>query len=109
MSDAPMRSGRRAALATCALSLLLILAGLAAVSAQLATSVASPLPVEQFGPLPPPWLEFGPAGVLIGRVIVEGNCSPMLLDGIDVVMAQSTITSAAFSVVTCDALVPFGT
>jgi hypothetical protein len=59
--------------------------------------------------LPPAWLEFGPGGALLARVIVEADCPPIVLDGFAVVMTPRTTASAAFPVVACEAPIPFGT
>ena len=100
--------GAWSALAAGTLTFLLMLAGTAGVSAQHGTPIASPFPIEQSGPLPPAWLEFGPDGILIARVIVDGTCPAIELDGFDVVMTARSTRSEAFPFVACEALVPFG-
>jgi hypothetical protein len=100
---------QRATLATAASLLLLVLSGLPAGSSQLGTPIASPEPSESARSLPPAWLEFGPEGRLIARIIVEGECPPLVVDGLDVDMARRAPASDAFPVVACEATVPFGT
>jgi Calcineurin-like phosphoesterase len=107
--SAEPRCGARAAFTTSTVISLLILAGLGGVSAQPATPVASPMSTEQGSPLPPAWLEFGPDGILIARIIVESDCPAIALDGFDVVMTPRSTPSAAFPVIGCEAPVPFGT
>jgi hypothetical protein len=59
--------------------------------------------------LPPAWLEFGPDGRLIARVVVDGSCPALAVDGFDLSMSRRAPASDAFPVVTCEATVPFGT
>src|SRR5215207_4925072 len=96
----------RFAIGTAVALLLLVLSGLPAASSQLGTPVASPEPAHS---LPPAWLEFGPDGRLIARVIVENECPKLFVDGFDVGMTQRVPASDAFPVVACEATVPFGT
>lgn len=91
-----------------ALCLVLLFAGLPGVSAQHSTPVATPLPAEPIGDLPPAWLEFGPDGRLIARLIVDGECPTVQLDQLDVAMTPRTTPSATFPVVACEAAIPFG-
>ena len=89
--------------------MLMILTESHGVSAQPATPVASPISTEQIGPLPPAWLEFGPDGILIARVIVAASCPPIVLDGFDVNMTPRSTPTETFPVVACEAVVPYGT
>jgi hypothetical protein len=99
----------RVSLATTASLLLLALSGLPAASSQLSSPIASPEPGESSTSLPPAWLEFGPEGRLIARVIVDGECPFLLVDNLDVDMTRRAPASDAFPVVACEATVPFGT
>jgi hypothetical protein len=103
------RGSPRVALATAVSVLFLVLSGLPAASSQLGTPVASPEPAEPATALPPAWLEFGPEGRLIARVIVESDCPRLVADGIEVEMSRRAPESDAFPVVACEATVPFGT
>jgi hypothetical protein len=98
-----------AAFSAITVTLVLILVAWAGASAQSATPVASPIPIVQDGPLPPAWLEFGPNGILLARVIVASSCPPIVLDGFAVVMTGRSSPSESFPVVACEATVPFGT
>ncbi len=98
----------RSTLAIAVCALLLISSGLPA-SSQLGTPVASPEPGESSASLPSPWLQFGPDGTLIARVVVGGECPSLVIDGFDVSMTRRAPASDAFPVVTCEATVPFGT
>ena len=109
MVDAGRLPGARSAFTTSAMTFLLLLAGWVGVSAQSATPIASPNRIEQGGPLPRAWLEFGPDGILIARVIVSADCPSIVLDGFNVVMKSRSTPSEAFPVVACEAPVPFGT
>src|SRR5918997_1278257 len=102
-------SSPRVALATVASLLLLVLCGFPVGSSQLATPTASPEPGESAAPLPPAWLEFGPEGRLIARVIVIGECPELVIDDLNVVMTRRAPASDAFPVFACEATVPFGT
>jgi hypothetical protein len=90
----------------CALLLILTLVFPASLSALQATPVASP--VASLGPLPPAWLEFGPGGQLLARVIVAGNCPDIAFDDRVTSMRPRTSGTPAFPVITCEAVVPFG-
>ena len=103
------RWASRAALPITVLSLLAIVSLVPAVSAQPGTPLASPRPGGSTGPLPPAWLEFGPDGRLIARVIADGECPALVADGEAVGMTRRTDASDAFPVVACEATVPFGT
>ena len=109
MVDARRLRGAPSAFTTSAMTFLLLLAGWAGASAQTATPIASPIPIAQSGPLPPAWLEFGPDGMLIARIIVSADCPSIVLDGFEVVMNSRSTSSEAFPVVACEAAVPFGT
>jgi hypothetical protein len=89
--------------------LLLASTALPAASNQLATPVASPEQGESATSLPPAWLEFGPEGRLIARIIVDGECPAMLVDALDVSMTRRAPASDTFPVVACEATVPFST
>ncbi|MBA3450738.1 MAG: metallophosphoesterase [Chloroflexia bacterium] len=78
------------------------------VSAQTATPRASPVSGVSVGPLPPAWLEFGPGGTLIARVIVNGACPEIVLDDLSVTMSASATPTEAFPVIACEATIPFG-
>ena len=78
------RCSPRVVVATAVSLALLVLSGLPAASSQLGTPVASPVPGESAGSLPPAWLEFAIDGRLVARVIVEGECPPLVVDGLDV-------------------------
>jgi hypothetical protein len=91
------------------LALLVVHSVVAAVSAQLGTPIASPPATDVAAALPPAWLEFGPDGRLIARVIVERECPALAADGFDVPMSRRAPASDAFPVVTCEASIPFGT
>jgi hypothetical protein len=88
--------------------LLLIQSGLPA-AGQLGTPVASPEPAESAQSLPRAWLEFGPDGRLIARIIVEKECPAFIADEVEVGMTRRTPASDTFPVVACEATVPFGT
>jgi hypothetical protein len=90
------------------LTLFLILGGWAGVHAQQGTPVATPIPFEAIGTLPPAWLEFGPDGRLLARVIVERECPPLVADGLELTMMRRTPTSEAFPVAACESTMPFG-
>jgi hypothetical protein len=107
--NARLLCGVRAAFTAITFVSLLILAEWGAGSAQPATPVVSPNLSEQIGPLPPAWLEFGPDGILIARIVVETGCPSIMFDGFDVVMTRRSTPSAAFPVIACEAPVPFGT
>jgi hypothetical protein len=96
----------RVSLATATSFLLLLLSGFPAASSQLGTPIASPEPAAS---LPPAWLEFGPEGRLIARVIVDGECPSLVIDDLDVDMTRRAPASDAFPVTACEATVPFGT
>jgi hypothetical protein len=91
-----------------ALVLLLMLGSIPGIHAQTATPIASPDTRDSDDVLPPAWLEFGPDGRLIARVIVAADCPAIALDGIETAMAPRTRPSEAFPVVACEATVPFG-
>lgn len=92
-----------------ALALLLPLLLLPARSiAQQATPVASPVASAPIGPLPPAWLEFGPRGQLLARVIVDGPCPQVLIDDQPAQMQPRTPASDNFPVIACEAIIPFG-
>jgi hypothetical protein len=90
------------------LPLLMFVAVVSTVSAQLGTPVASPSPA---GPttLPPTWLELGPNGRLIARAITQGECPALVTDDLDLDMTRRAPASDAFPVLSCEAAVPFGT
>jgi hypothetical protein len=96
----------RVSLATATSFLLLLLSGFPAASSQLGTPIAS---LEPAASLPPAWLEFGPEGRLIARVIVDGECPSLVIDDLDVDMTRRAPASDAFPVTACEATVPFGT
>ena len=98
----------RLAIGTAVSLLLLLLCGLPAVSSQLGTPVASPQPGESAHSLPPAWLEFGPDGRLIARVIVESECPTLVVDGFKFGMTRRAPASDAFPVVACESTIPFG-
>ena len=98
----------RSRLAAGAVALAILAVTLLGAVAQVATPVGTPAAVQAIGQLPPPWLEFGPEGQLQARIIVEGACPVLTLDGIDVVMDARGDPSPAFPVVACEATVPFG-
>ncbi len=102
-----LRSGLTA-FAAAALCLSLPLTAMQLASAQTATPAASPVPSENDGVLPPAWLEFGPHGTLMVRIIVNGACPPLTIDDGDIVMSPRTAASAAFPVIACEATIPFG-
>jgi len=87
----------------------LVLSALPTASSQFGTPVAFPESGDSAASLPPAWLEFGPEGRLIARVIVDGDCPALAIDDIDVNMTRRAPASDAFPVVTCEATVPFGT
>src|SRR3712207_2413292 len=99
----------RVALATATFLLILVASGLPALSSQPGTPVASPGAGESATTLPPAWLEFGPDGRLIARVIIENECPALVLDGLNVGMTRRAPTSDAFPVVACETSIPFGT
>ena len=103
------RSGRARSLLAFALVILaLYLPAIAKGSlAHQATPAASPVAAFD-GLLPPPWLAFGPDGVLRARIIVDGPCPSIELDGISSTMKRRAEPTAAFPVVACEAAVPFG-
>jgi hypothetical protein len=81
---------------------------LSSTRAQAATPVATPVASDASEALPPAWLEFGPDGRLIARVIVAGDCPSILLDGLETTMMPRTTARDAFPVVACESTVPFG-
>ena len=101
--------GARAAVTTSTLIFTVLAVGWGSVSAQSATPIASPISTQPSGPLPPAWLEFGPDGILIARVIVAGSCPNIVLDGFDVFMKPRSTPTDAFPFAACEATVPFGT
>jgi hypothetical protein len=98
----------RVAIGTAVFLLLLIQSGFPA-AGQLGTPVASPEPAESAHSLPPAWLQFGPDGRLIARIIVENACPAFVADEVEVGMTRRAPASEAFPVVACEATVPFGT
>jgi hypothetical protein len=70
--------------------------------------MSSPVSSSIDATLPPAWLEFGPDGRLAARVIVDGACPLIMLDGLEAVMMPRATSSDAFPVVACEATVPFG-
>lgn len=104
------RAGRNALASSRALGLvvLLTLGSIHGVFAQPATPVAIPAAAPDSQPVPPAWLEFGPDGLLLARVIVAGDCPPILLDGRASAMAPRATSIDAFPVTACEAAVPFG-
>lgn len=78
-----------------------------AVVAQSATPAASPT-ASDIGQLPPAWLEFGPGGQLLARVIAADTCPAITLDGSESVMQPRSLPTAEFPVLGCEATVPFG-
>ena len=99
---------RRSAVIFVLLPFLMILAFVSTVSAQLGTPVASSSPAEPTT-LAPAWLEFGPDGRLIARVITQAECPALVTDGLDLDMTRRAPASDAFPVLSCEATVPFGT
>jgi hypothetical protein len=87
---------------------LLFILATAPTLAQSGTPFASPVPATSDGQLPPAWLEFGPHGQLLARVLVTDACPSLLLDGIDVGMQPRTASSDDFPIVACEATIPFG-
>jgi hypothetical protein len=77
-------------------------------TAQSATAIASPVSSAEVGPLPPAWLEYGPNGQLIARVLANGACPSLQLDSAATAMHPRTIPSPDFPVVACEATIPFG-
>lgn len=75
--------------------------------ARQATPAVSPIAVSD-GPLPPPWLQLGPDGILFARTIVDGPCPSLGLDGIPSPMVQRAESTADFPVLACEAVIPFG-
>ena len=73
LSDSRRCPPRRVAPISVVLSLLVILSVVSTVSAQLGTPVASALRTDAGTALPPAWLEFGPDGRLIARVMFKEN------------------------------------
>jgi hypothetical protein len=90
------------------ISAFLVLQSAPAVARQASTPIASPASNAATGPLPPAWLEFGPNGQLLARVLVEKDCPPLLLDGIETAMRPRSAPSTDFSIVACEATIPFG-
>src|SRR5215204_4618117 len=70
---------RRSAVIFVLLPFLMILAFVSTVSAQLGTPVASSSPAEPTT-LAPAWLEFGPDGRLIARVITQAECPAVVTE-----------------------------
>jgi hypothetical protein len=104
------KRGRAASAAlTTAVLCFQILAIIPTVLAQPGTPIASPPASEPVESLPPAWLQFGPDGRLIARVIVEGECPALAVNGVGVGMTRRAPASDAFPVVACEATVPFGT
>ena len=91
----------------CFVLLVFLAASLPGVHAQPATPSATPVAPGDGASLPPAWLEFGPDGRLIARIITA-ECPPIVLDGHEASMAPRTTPSPEFPVVACEATVPFG-
>src|SRR5215218_5942348 len=107
--DLTHRWARRLALGCATLLFMAALSIVPSVSAQLGTPAASPLPTEPAATLPPAWLQFGPDGRLIARVIVNGECPALAADEFEIGMTRRAPPSDDFPVVACEATVPFGT
>jgi len=73
-----------------------------------ATPQASPQAARDNGPLPPAWLEFGPDGKLLARVIVDGDCPAIVIDGYSIPMVHRSQPTSSFPVVACESVVPYG-
>ena len=73
--------------------------------AQSATPAATPAPYAS--PLPPAWLEFGPDGRLLARVLTTSDCPPIEFDGLPSATTTRSRPSTDFPVVACEAIVPF--
>ncbi len=73
-----------------------------------ATPQASPVVAQQPGALPPAWLEFGPDGKLLARVIVDGDCPALVVDGYSISMIHRSQPTTAFPIVACESVVPYG-
>src|SRR5829696_3291277 len=99
---------RRSAVIFVLLPFLMILAFVSTVSAQLGTPVASSSPAEPTT-VASQWLEFGPDGRRIARVITQAECPALVTDGLDLDMTRRAPASDAFPVLSCEATVPFGT
>ena len=102
------RAGRLA-LQSAHVSLLAILFVVSSVSAQVGSPVASPMPTEPGAPSAPAWLELGPDGQIIARVITSAECPALTTDGTDAPMKKRAPASEAFPVFACEATVPSGT
>ena len=97
----------RVSLATATSFLLLLLSGCS--RCLQSARDANRIPCSPLTSLPPAWLEFGPDGRLIARVIVDGECPSLVIDDLDVDMTRRAPASDAFPVTACEATVPFGT
>lgn len=75
--------------------------------AQSATPTASP-ETSEVGQLPPAWLEFGPGGQLIARVIAVETCPDIAIDSTASVMQPRALPTPEFPVISCEATIPFG-
>ena len=95
--------------------LLLILAGLFLLSgsipiatARQGTPSASPESNDSRGVLPPAWLEFGPQGTLLARIVTDDECPALVLVNLPLAMTPRTAPTQAFPTVACEATIPFG-
>lgn len=86
----------------------IVLSAPAWTTARQATPIASRGAGETNDALPPAWLEFGPGGQLLARVVVAGACPALLLDGRTAPMATRSSATTDFPVVACEATIPFG-
>lgn len=76
--------------------------------AQETTPVGTPAAASAAASLPPAWLQFGPDGVLSARVLVDGDCPPIVIDGHAVPMDHRAPPTKNLPVTACEATVPFG-
>jgi hypothetical protein len=102
------RPTRHRLVASTLLTCFLVSLSILPIQARTATLPATPGAVTDSESLPPAWLEFGPNGQLMARVLVADDCPPIELDGVPSPMAPRTSPSPAFPVVACEATVPFG-
>lgn len=89
-------------------TLAFVVVPLSTVHAQTATPAATPLTSTASSQITPAWLEFGTQGQLLARVVVDGDCPALEIDGHAAVMAPRAAATAEFPVVACEASVPFG-
>ena len=75
-------------------TLAFVVVPLSTVHAQTATPAATPLTSTASSQITPAWLEFGTQGQLLARVVVDGDCPALEIDGHAAVMAPRAAATA---------------